>query len=512
MHDLLNARETLADVHTGHTGEVEGLERHLRRGLAKGLRGNHTARRAGLAHLPRVLLGAQADELGQTLAGDLEKLVGPLLTKFGLVVVDRRHIIGVGIEAQRLPRLNQLVDLLLAEPAQLLQEERAAATEVTLPQKCVHNSAGLERQQRGFATVAIAGNEFRVHNLRPQRLEVERATPEFHLHRVEAVLAVAELDDATRGVRDSVVILHDKVLKALHDLSGEVPCVGGLHSGIDETLATTHGVEEELRRRETRVETVLNEAARNGLASATGEVGRRALDETVANALSGHSLLSDARDHLSNVDRAALTAAQCHNQRRVGVVKRADAHLTALLTNRTERTVQDGLNCLLRSAPGGGLELALVELLDELICLCISIGDDAVLLRREAEAGRDIIDADAKAVVHEPAGRQTRHLGHALGGVIDPSGLLEVEKEGVLRTTAHDLLVQAPGDELTVEKGNVAVLAAHVANGVLAATSVVPRLGTEVQVYLDVLVGLHQHLQHLLPAPQLDGLDDTRMR
>lgn len=65
VNDFLHARHTERHVHGRDAGKVESLERHLRAGLADGLRAHGTDSLAGLDGGGRVLAHTHAQELPQ---------------------------------------------------------------------------------------------------------------------------------------------------------------------------------------------------------------------------------------------------------------------------------------------------------------------------------------------------------------------------------------------------------------------------------------------------------------
>ena len=59
---------------------------------------------------------------------------------------------------------------------------------------------------------------------------------------------------------DGLVVLNRQVLKCLHQPSLQVARLGRLDRSVDQALATTDRVEEELSRRQAGVKAVLNES------------------------------------------------------------------------------------------------------------------------------------------------------------------------------------------------------------------------------------------------------------
>ena len=81
-----------------------------------------------------------------------------------------------------------------------------------------------------------------------QRHGAELAGLCLHRDRVNSIFAVAELNDGSRHIANCTIMLHVLVLHRLHQTALDVARVGGLDCGINQTLASSLRVEEELRR------------------------------------------------------------------------------------------------------------------------------------------------------------------------------------------------------------------------------------------------------------------------
>jgi hypothetical protein len=88
----------------------------------------------------------------------------------------------------------------------------------------------------------------------------------------------------------------------LHQPTSHVSRLGGLDSGVDQSLSTRDGVEQELGREETRVETVTDESLRRWILGAFGEVRERTVLEAVRDTVSRDNLLPNTSNHLRHVD------------------------------------------------------------------------------------------------------------------------------------------------------------------------------------------------------------------
>ncbi|KAK0348308.1 hypothetical protein LTR02_018361, partial [Friedmanniomyces endolithicus] len=70
-------------------------------------------------------------------------------------------------------------------------------------------------------------------------------------HGVQTVLAVDELQNIAERVADGAVVFDHDFFERLDKPALDVSSFGCLDGGIDETFTTSHGVEEELLRRQT---------------------------------------------------------------------------------------------------------------------------------------------------------------------------------------------------------------------------------------------------------------------
>ena len=102
---------------------------------------------------------------------------------------------------------------------------------------------------------------------------------------IHAVLAVEELEHLPLRVAHCAVVLDRDVLHGLDEPALDVTRLRSLHSSVDQTLATAHGVKEELLRGEPTQVRVLDKAARLGTVVVLGEVRQRAVEEAVWDAL-----------------------------------------------------------------------------------------------------------------------------------------------------------------------------------------------------------------------------------
>lgn len=136
----------------------------------------------------------------------------------------------------------------------------------------------------------------------PCSLIVHRLSVTLETGWVEAVITITELHHSTDGIAHGRVVMRDEILQRLHKSTLHVARLGSLDGGVDQTLTTRDGVEQELGRGEARVKTIPHEPLRWGVARLLGEMGQRAVLETVGYTMTGNNLLSDTGNHLGDVD------------------------------------------------------------------------------------------------------------------------------------------------------------------------------------------------------------------
>jgi hypothetical protein len=79
----------------------------------------------------------------------------------------------------------------------------------------------------------------------------QRVAQCLNLGRINAILAIGKLDNVHTCITHSAIMLHKQILHTLHHLTLNVTRIGRLHSCVNQTLTTRHGVEEELLRCQT---------------------------------------------------------------------------------------------------------------------------------------------------------------------------------------------------------------------------------------------------------------------
>ena len=156
---------------------------------------------------------------------------------------------------------------------------------------------------------------------------------------LHAVLAIEELDHFSECVSDGPIISNHEVLHGLHEPPLDVPSGGRLNGRVDETLATTHGVEEEFLGRKPPQIGIFNESSTLGTKVVLGEVGQRALVEAERNTLAFNILLTDTSNHLRDVDEGSLGSGGHHTDNIIGVSERLLRHVTGVITGLVQNLV-----------------------------------------------------------------------------------------------------------------------------------------------------------------------------
>eukprot|EP00964_Phaeocystis_antarctica_P063854 scaffold38351_cov63-Phaeocystis_antarctica.AAC.18 len=195
------------------------------------------------------------------------------------------------------------------------------------------------------------------------------------------------------------------------------------------------------------------------------------MDEAVWHALAADRLLTDAGDHLRDVDEGTLGAARGHGEGRVEEVELRLADLARLRPNVGELAVDERLERLLSGAAWRGLECAALKVVDLLLAERGALPDEHRFL--PVEVGPR---GGGGAVVAQQDG-----------------------EEAVLLPVAEPSLVHDAADQLRVLEAHVAVVGAHVQRRWL-------RLGHVVALVGPLAV---EHAEDLLAAPQLDRLEDA---
>ena len=270
-----------------------------------------------------------------------------------------------------------------------------------------------------------------------------------HFDGVNAVLAVAELNDAALVVAHRHVVLNLQILHALDESALDISSGTGLNGGVNETYATTHGVEEELLRREPRNEGVLHEAARPRRVVVFREVRQRAVLKPVGDALAVNELLPEARNHLRNVQIAALGTRLDHGHEAVVLVQALQPDFARVVRGLVQNVGDLELKLVLVGVARCILKDAEVRLVNQVLHLLLFGSDGLRDLLVRAAIGNEVTDAhtisagfhvfshDVLQVVNEVG---CRHVAEVVAGARD---------EAVAASAEH-VLVQLPAQILAV--------------------------------------------------------------
>lgn len=124
---------------------------------------------------------------------------------------------------------------------------------------------------------------------------------DFHVLNVlcrKAIFSVQELDNLFLRSTHSTIILNHDIFKSLYKSPLNISSLSSLDSSIDQTLTTSHGVEEKLLRCETCEIAILDEALASGTEIILAEMRKSSLTETERNTLTLNILLTDASHDL----------------------------------------------------------------------------------------------------------------------------------------------------------------------------------------------------------------------
>lgn len=147
-----------------------------------------------------------------------------------------------------------------------------------------------------------------------QAFQIDRVFVLLALHWIQTIVSVPKLNDflAITGSY-SVVIHHPYVFNQLYETPLHIACIGRFDCSIDDTLSASHGMEKKLSCRKARKKAVLDKPSRFWRLDQPGEVRQRSLSEPVCDSFSSDCLLPYTTDHLTEVDRTSLAAAQSHD-------------------------------------------------------------------------------------------------------------------------------------------------------------------------------------------------------
>ncbi|KRX72426.1 hypothetical protein T06_3029 [Trichinella sp. T6] len=297
VDDLPNPRHTLGDVHAGHTGKVERFQRHLGRRFADARGRNGAHRRSGmnqrLLHFAlqfhRVTTAAHCRPYGTV-------VVGVLSTTFG-----------------QFDHSLHLHRLSTAERFDRIQKETAAIEGVG---KFFHNQT-----QHFLVIQSILVIQVHISAMFPQMFQIDHHAVRFGVHRINSILAKSELNNTALGIAHGLVT-------PLH-----VTRLGSFHGTVDQSFSTGHGVEEKLTRFQAGEKARFDETSSNWRFVIFHEMRQRPTLKAFGWPTSGNRLLTNAGDHLADVDHGPFGTAHGHCQRRIVHVQLVEASLTGLISH-----------------------------------------------------------------------------------------------------------------------------------------------------------------------------------
>mmetsp|Transcript_13686 Transcript_13686/g.32412 ORF Transcript_13686/g.32412 Transcript_13686/m.32412 type:complete len:631 (+) Transcript_13686:410-2302(+) len=350
IDDLCQAGHPEGDILAADTGKVERVERHLGGWLANGLSGKGADHFARVSHglhelglhlaqdpvegllgeleLPENPLGverapehveeqqrgvilsldaqgvlpADHDELLRELPHSVDHIEGVEAADLRSVLPDAKHHLGVPDEPREvhreenvgLPVWNDLRPHRLEVLSEVVPLHVDQLPSIHVGAEVVQGLLlePIRRPPRGIEVVPELVLELLLVKLQRRKLLVLDALP------VHAVLTVQELDHVPAAVADRPVVLDHDILHGLHQAALDVAGRRGLDCSVDEALPASHGVEEELLRRESPEVRVLDKAAGLRAIIIGCEVGQGAPRKTVGDPLPLHVLLPDAGNHL----------------------------------------------------------------------------------------------------------------------------------------------------------------------------------------------------------------------
>ena len=270
-----------------------------------------------------------------------------------------------------------------------------------------------------------------------------------HFDGVNAVLAVAELNDAALVVAHRHVVLNLQILHALDESALDISSRRGFHSGVNETHATTHGVKEELLRREPRNEGVLHEAARARGVVVLREVRQRAVLKPVGDALAVNELLSEARNHLRNVQIAALGTRLDHGHEAVVLVQALQPDFARVVRGLVQNVGDLELKLVLVGVARRVLKDAEIRLVNQVLHLLLFRRDGLRDLLVGAAVGNQVADADAVSAALHVLRDDVLQVVNEVGCRHVAKVVASARDEAVAASAEH-VLVQLPAQILAV--------------------------------------------------------------
>jgi hypothetical protein len=226
---------------------------------------------------------------------------------------------------------------------------------------------------------------------------------------VHAVLAVYELDQISKRVANRAAVVDHDILECLHESTLNVTRLGRLDGGINETLTTSHGVEEEPVQSETTKLRVLDESAGLEAEVVLVEMRKQAMAEYERNTRTLDGLLADTHRHLLDV---------------VAVLQVFLRMSTRLVTSLAQLALGLALERLAARHTQRLLQLGVVGLPNDSCHEVLLVLDHGLDRSHRLRVGDRISNANAEAVVEQP---EVDHLLQTRERVTTRLGNVELE-------------------------------------------------------------------------------------
>ena len=134
----------------------------------------------------------------------------------------------------------------------------------------------------------------------------------FDPYSIHAIFTVKKLNNlSSRSTEGTIVSRHDGFHR-LNKTTLNVTSLGSLTCSIDQTFATSHGVEKEFLGTQATKVRVFDKASTFGAKIVLGKVRERSATKAVRNTLTLNVLLSHTRNNLRNVNEGTFTASCDH--------------------------------------------------------------------------------------------------------------------------------------------------------------------------------------------------------
>ena len=216
------------------------------------------------------------------------------------------------------------------------------------------------------------------------------------------VLAVEELNHFSECVSDGAIVPDHQILHGLHEPPLDVPSGGRLDGSVDKTLATSHGVKEELLGREPPQIRILDKSSTFGAEVVLREVRQRALVEAKRNTLAFNILLPDTSNHLRDIDERSLGSSSHHTDDIVGVPERLLRHVTGVVTSFVQNLVDLVLERLHDGTAWLLLQIPTLHLLNQAFDIRLGAVHDLVDNGHRPRVGDEVSDTDGEPVLQKP--------------------------------------------------------------------------------------------------------------